>query len=68
MTGRFTPIAGLERRERPFDPIPKPSGPEEEGGGPRRPDVGPPDKDNLLKRMRKVDPKQAERYRQRTGE
>ncbi|MBI5674091.1 MAG: ubiquitin-like protein UBact, partial [Nitrospirae bacterium] len=25
-------------------------------------------KDNLMKRMRKVDPKQAERYRQRTGE
>ncbi|HZH48510.1 MAG TPA: ubiquitin-like protein UBact, partial [Nitrospira sp.] len=26
------------------------------------------DKDNLMKRMRKVDPKQAERYRQRTGQ
>ena len=32
------------------------------------PETGSPDKDNLLKRMRKVDPKQAERYRQRTGE
>ena len=58
----------VERRERPLDPISKPPGPSEEGGGPRRPDAGSPDKDNLLKRMRKVDPKQAERYRQRTGE
>ena len=58
----------LDRRERPFDPMPKPTSPGEEGGGPKRPDTGSPDKDNLLKRMRKVDPKQAERYRQRTGE
>lgn len=58
----------LERRERPLDPLSKPPGPAEDGGGPRRPDVGSPEKDNLLKRMRKVDPKQAERYRQRTGE
>ena len=61
-------ITTLERRERPFDPMPKPASPSEEGGGPRRPETGSPDKDNLLKRMRKVDPKQAERYRQRTGE
>jgi hypothetical protein len=59
---------GLERRERPFDPMPKPGGPGEEGGGPRRPETGSPDRENLLKRMRKVDPKQAERYRQRTGQ
>ena len=57
-----------ERREAPGDPMPKPPGPSEEGGGPRRPDAGSPDKDNLLMRMRKVDPKQAESYRQRTGE
>jgi hypothetical protein len=56
-----------ERREGPADPMPKP-GPPEEGGGPRRPETGSPEKDNLLKRMKKVDPKQAERYRQRTGE
>ncbi|MDH5498501.1 MAG: ubiquitin-like protein UBact [Nitrospira sp.] len=56
-----------ERREGPVDPMPK-SPPPEEGGGPRRPEPGSPDKDNLMKRMRKVDPKQAERYRQRTGE
>ena len=60
-------LTELERRERPFDPMPKPASPDE-GSGPRRPDVGPPDKDNLMKRMKKVDPKQAERYRQRTGQ
>ena len=58
----------LERREGPVDPMPKSPRPQEEGGGPRRPDTGSSDKDSLLKRMRKVDPKQAERYRQRTGE
>ena len=57
----------LERKERPLDPGPRPPAPSEPGG-PRKPDTGSPDKDNLLKRMRKVDPKQAERYRQRTGE
>ncbi|HEX2055212.1 MAG TPA: ubiquitin-like protein UBact [Nitrospiraceae bacterium] len=56
-----------ERREAPFDPITRPPSPKEETG-PKRPETGSPDKDNLLKRMRKVDPKQAERYRQRTGE
>lgn len=48
--------------------MPKSPSPQEEGGGPRRPETGSPDKDSLLKRMRRVDPKQAERYRQRTGE
>jgi len=55
-----------ERREGPIDPMPKAPKPSDEG--PRKPETGSPDKDNLLKRMRKVDPKQAERYRQRTGE
>jgi hypothetical protein len=57
-----------ERRDRPVDPMPKSPHPLEEGGGPRRPETGSPDKDSLMKRMRKVDPKQAERYRQRTGQ
>ncbi|MGZ8364707.1 MAG: ubiquitin-like protein UBact [Nitrospira sp.] len=57
-----------ERREGPVDPMPKSPRPLEEGDGPRRPDTGSPEKDSLMKRMRKVDPKQAERYRQRTGE
>lgn len=54
-----------ERRERPIDPVP---GPQQDEPGPKRPDVGSPERDNLLKRMRQVDPKQAERYRQRTGQ
>ena len=58
----------LERRERPLDPGPRPPLPREEDSGPRRPETGSPEKDNLMKRMRRVDPKQAERYRQRTGE
>ncbi|HET9313469.1 MAG TPA: ubiquitin-like protein UBact [Nitrospira sp.] len=57
-----------ERREGPINPMPKSPAPLEEGGGPRRPESGSPDKDNLMKRMKKVDPKQAERYRQRTGQ
>lgn len=61
-------LGQLERKERPFDPVPRPPSPSEEGGGPRRPDPGSPDTEKLLKRMRRVDPKQAERYRQRTGE
>lgn len=56
-----------ERREGPVDPMPKSPSPTDEGG-PRQPETGSPDKDNLMKRMRKVDPKQAERYRQRTGQ
>lgn len=60
--------AHMDRRERPLDPGPRPPTPTEPSPGPRRPESGSPEKDNLLKRMRKVDPKQAERYRQRTGE
>ena len=44
---------------------PKPGG---DGGGPKAPDVSRPDTEDLLKKMRKVDPDQAKRYRQRTGE
>lgn len=57
-----------ERREGPAKPMPQSPAPLEKGGGPRRPETGSPDNDSLMKRMRKVDPKQAERYRQRTGE
>lgn len=60
-------IGSLDRKERPVDPISKPSGPSEESG-PKRPETDSPSRDNLMKRMRKVDPKQAEKYRQRTGE
>jgi hypothetical protein len=36
--------------------------------GPRAPDVKRPDPSDLLRRMRRVDPEQARRYRQRSGE
>jgi len=56
----------FERRTRPSEPIER--GPGDEGGGPSRPKVERPDTGDLLKRMRRVDPNQARRYRQRTGE
>jgi hypothetical protein len=58
----------LDRKERSVDPISKPSGPGDKDPGPKRPETDSPSRDNLMKRMRKVDPKQAEKYRQRTGE
>lgn len=56
------------------DPIrkPAPAAPAPGGGGggdgPRAPQVEKPNTDELLKKMRKVDPDQAKRYRQRTGQ
>jgi hypothetical protein len=38
------------------------------GEGPSAPKVDKPSTEELLKRMRKVDPDQARRYRQRTGQ
>lgn len=42
--------------------------PGEEDDGPKAPDVSRPDTEDLLKKMRKVDPNQSKRYRQRTGQ
>jgi hypothetical protein len=56
-----------ERIQKPIDPVPW--GPKQgDGGGPRSPDVSRPDTKDLLKKMRKVDPNQSKRYRQRTGQ
>jgi hypothetical protein len=56
-----------ERVPKPFDPAPW--GPKQgDEGGPRSPDVSRPDTKDLLKKMRKVDPNQSKRYRQRTGQ
>ncbi|HEV3209806.1 MAG TPA: ubiquitin-like protein UBact [Chthoniobacterales bacterium] len=56
-----------ERTQKP--PTPVPWEPKQGGGeGPRSPDVSKPDTKDLLKRMRKVDPNQSKRYRQRTGQ
>ena len=55
-----------ERVQKP----PVPWGPKHggEGDGPRSPDISRPDTKELLKKMRKVDPNQSKRYRQRTGQ
>lgn len=54
-----------ERIERPVAPW----GPKQgDGGGPKAPDISRPDTKELLKKMRRVDPEQSKRYRQRTGE
>ena len=57
---------GFERRERPVSPPGRK--PVDDDEGPSRPDVDRPDTRDLLRRMRRVDPNQARRYRQRTGE
>ena len=60
------PTLALERRQadRPTEPW----DPGNRDAGPRRPDVDRPDTRELLERMRRVDPRQARRYRQRSGE
>ena len=56
-----------ERIHRPTSPAPwEKKEPDE--AGPRRPDTDAPDTKELLKKMRRVDPNQAKRYRQRTGQ
>jgi hypothetical protein len=56
-----------ERIHRPTSPSPW-ERKETDDTGPRRPDAQPPDTKELLKKMRRVDPNQAKRYRQRTGQ
>ena len=46
----------------------RPLAPAGGGEGPSAPKVDKPNTEELLKRMRKVDPDQARRYRQRTGQ
>ena len=56
-----------DRAQRPVSPAPW-ERKETDQGGPQRPDVEAPDTKELLKKMRRVDPNQARRYRQRTGQ
>lgn len=60
------PIKGEERIQRPApqEPFTRPGGDD----GPKTPSVKRPDPSDLLKRMRRVDPDQARRYRQRSGQ
>ena len=53
------PLRKEEKRE---------SAPDRKESGPSSPDVSRPGRDNILKRMKRVDPKQSEKYRQRTGQ
>ena len=55
-----------ERITRPMPVVPERK--EGDGGGPGKPDVKRPDTNELLKRMKRVDPDAARRYRQRSGE
>ncbi len=63
--GRIHGALGLEDQDR----VPLPT---RKGGGPDAPapkNLDPkPIRDRMIDRMKKVDPKQSERYRQRTGE
>ncbi|HET6383356.1 MAG TPA: ubiquitin-like protein UBact [Armatimonadota bacterium] len=54
------------RRPAPADPMRKPGGDGDDG--PSSPKVNRPNPNDLLKRMKRVDPDQARRYRQRSGE
>jgi hypothetical protein len=59
-------FTGEERRTMPapVEPSRKPG----DGDGPGRPEVTRPDTSDLLKRMKRVDPDAARRYRQRSGQ
>ena len=54
------------RRELPSEPLQKPGG--DDSGSPSKPKVSRPDTRQLLDRMKRVDPDQAKRYRQRSGQ
>ncbi|HLH80495.1 MAG TPA: ubiquitin-like protein UBact [Chthonomonas sp.] len=56
-----------ERQQMPILPT-EPARKEGDGGGPQKPDVKRPDTSDLLRRMKRVDPDAARRYRQRSGE
>ena len=51
------------RREEKQDPTP-----DRKDSGPSSPNVERPGRDDILKRMRRFDPKQSENYKQRTGQ
>lgn len=55
-----------DRLTQPLEPPTQPKTGDD--GGPTRPDIARPENNELLRRLKKVDPKQAERYRQRSGQ
>jgi len=55
-----------DRLTRPLPPVPGKQG---EDVGPKKPEIKRPEGGNeLMKRMKKVDPDQAKKYRQRSGQ
>jgi hypothetical protein len=64
VTGEREHMPDQAQKTRPMPP----AGPGGGGAGPSAPRVEKPNVEDLLKRMRRVDPDQARRYRQRTGE
>lgn len=56
-----------DQMRKPTPTVPAPAG-GGGGDGPKAPQVEKPNTEELLKKMRKVDPDQAKRYRQRTGQ
>ena len=61
------PMTDDDRATRPAGPV-DPLKKDGDDSGPVRPDVQRPDRSDLLKRMKRVDPEQARKYRQRSGE
>lgn len=60
-------IVADDRLRRPMPSEPQRTAPDQ--GGPGKPDVDRPSAPNeLMKRLKKVDPDQAKRYRQRSGQ
>lgn len=60
-------IRGDDRLTRPMTPV-DPIRKNGDGDGPTKPDVKRPETRNILDRMKRVDPDQAKRYRQRSGQ
>ncbi len=61
------PTMDDDRATRPATPV-NPLHKEGDETGPTKPDVQRPDRSDLIKRMKRVDPDQARKYRQRSGE
>jgi len=61
------PVTEDDRSTKPAGPV-EPLRKEGDETGPSRPDVTRPDRSDLLKRMKNVDPEQARKYRQRSGQ
>ena len=56
-----------DRTTKPPTPV-NPLKREGDDSGPTKPDVDRPDRNDILKRMKRVDPDQARKYRQRSGQ